>query len=86
MPHECTQSDVIRRMELDIAVAKSDIQKVKDDIKDVKDDMKEIKTSQEKISIKLDKIFNQLTWWIIGLLVTITGTLAFLVYNNLLKG
>lgn len=36
MEHKCNQEDNIRRLEIDLAVAKSDIQNVKGDITDIK--------------------------------------------------
>lgn len=35
--HKCINTDVIRRLEIDLAVAQSDITKVKSDITDIKD-------------------------------------------------
>ena len=37
MAHECTQANVIRNLEINLAVAQSDIVTVKSDINDIKD-------------------------------------------------
>ena len=50
MSNPCEQSDRIRNMEIDLAVAKSDINNVKNDINDIKSDIK-------SIDGKFDKVF-----------------------------
>ena len=40
MDHECIQCDTIKSLQIDLAVAKSDIQSVKEDVKSIKDDTK----------------------------------------------
>ena len=86
MTHECKQEKRLRDMELDVAVAKSDIKNVKDDVRDIKNDTKEICQSQKTLAEKIDRKFNHLTWQIIGLLVAICGTLVMIIYNNLIGG
>lgn len=58
--HECVNSEIIRRLEVDLAVAQSDIKGVKDDIKDVKDDVKAIKNE-----------ISQQKKWLIGIMATV---------------
>lgn len=96
-PHVCDKEDKIRKLEVDLAVAQSDIKNVKDDIKDVKQDMKEtraivkdidrkIEKNNEKIDIKfanIDRKFDKQLWWMIGLLVTMVGGMAAIIYQNL---
>lgn len=38
MAHDCIQCDTIKELQIDLAVAKSDIQSVKADVKSIKDD------------------------------------------------
>jgi hypothetical protein len=65
--HICKQEDNIRKMEIDLAVAKSDIQNVKNEITDINENIK-------TISCKFDRMF----WFI---LATLAGTLGQIFYD-----
>lgn len=58
--HKCINTEVIRKLEVDLAVAQSDIKGVKDDIKDVKSDVKDIKADISKQR-----------WWLMGIMATL---------------
>ena len=60
MEHKCINIEIIRKLEVDLAVAQSDIKGVKDDIKDVKDDVKEIKAD-----------ISQQKWWLMGIMAAV---------------
>ena len=75
MPHECDKEKVIRDMEIRLAVAESDVKNVKDDIKQVKSDIKEVKGSVKETNKLITTKFDAQQKWLIGLLITIIGTL-----------
>ena len=79
----CKQENTIRQMELALAVAKSDIKNVKEDIKELKYDMKDIKMNVRSIKDKVTTRFDHQTWWIIGVLVTMLGSMSYIIYSNL---
>jgi hypothetical protein len=60
MPHECINTEIIRKLEVDLAVAQSDIKAVKDDIKNVKDDIRDVKQD-----------ISQQKWWLMGIMAAV---------------
>jgi len=67
----CQNEQRLRTMEIELAVAKSDISKVKSDVSDIKEDTKEIKKSIKEANKSTNDKFIKIAWGVISVLVGI---------------